>query len=215
MLRVSEIFHSLQGEGPFLGRPAVFLRLAGCLEPYCSFCDTPQALAGGRLMSVAETSAEISARRPASGTGQAGRPLVVITGGEPFRQWSEGLAELEEDLIGRGLEIQYESSGRAGLPAEARGRTVLSPKPGQWPPPEILARAFALKVLWTEADSPSILAAIAASGCPADRVWLMPLGASRAEQLARMPLLWDVCRLHGYRLSPRLHILAFDRQSGV
>jgi Organic radical activating enzymes len=206
MLTVYEIFHSLQGEGPFMGRPAVFLRLSGCVKPYCSFCDTAEALVGGVLMPLTQIVAAIEAYTCS---------LVVVTGGEPFLQWGNGLAELEGLLIDRGLEIQYETSGRAGIPPEAVGKILLSPKLGQWPEPKILARAWALKVLWEEIHSERILRAVMASGVPSERVWLMPLGASREEQLRLMPLLWDVCRKHGFRLSPRLHLLAFDRKKGV
>lgn len=206
MLTVHEIFYSLQGEGPFAGRPAVFVRLSGCVKPYCSFCDTVEALTGGTPMSPADVLAAI---------GAYACPFVVVTGGEPFLQWKTGLAELERLLTGSGMEIQYETSGRAGIPPEVAGTVVLSPKPGQWPEPALLARARALKVLWEEEHSARILRSVARSGVPPERVWLMALGASREEQLRRMPPLWDVCREHGFRLSPRLHILTFDRKKGV
>ncbi len=206
MLKVHEIFHSLQGEGPYAGRPAVFIRLSGCVRPYCSFCDTPEALEGGEPMSPARALSVIRGHAC---------PLAVITGGEPFLQWENGLAELDKNLIAHGLEVHYESSGRAGIPRDAAGRVVLSPKPGQWPATEVLSRACALKVLWREESSAETLKAIEASGFPPEKVWLMALGASRDEQLKRMPLLWEVCRAHGYRLSPRLHILAFDRKKGI
>lgn len=206
VLLVNEIFYSIQGEGPFMGHPAVFLRLSGCVKPYCVFCDTPESFENGREMEVEAVFFEIVAHQC---------PLVVITGGEPFLQWAAGLSELERLLIDSGLEVQYETSGRAGLPANVEGKIILSPKPGQWPEPETLFRAFYLKVLWAEEDSPEILLEIAASGFPSERVWLMALGASRMEQLSQMPLLWEICRASGYRFSPRLHILAFDTQKGI
>lgn len=206
MLEVHEIFHSIQGEGPFMGRPAVFLRLSGCVKPYCAFCDTPEALGSGKTMAVDAVFSEVFSRSSS---------LVVITGGEPFLQWENGLFELEKRLLSSGREIQYETSGRAGIPEGVKGTIILSPKPGQWPDREILSRAFALKVLWEEERSSEILCEIAASGTPPERIWLMALGASRKEQLTRMPLLWEICRSHGYHFSPRLHILAFDRQKGI
>lgn len=206
MLKVHEIFHSIQGEGPFTGMPAVFLRLSGCVKPHCSFCDTPEALEGGGEMTVAAVFSEISSH---------GCSLVVITGGEPFLQWKNGLSDLEERLFSANKKIQYETSGRAGIPENARGKIVLSPKPGQWPDSETLFRAFALKVLWEEARSSDILKEISESRFPAERVWLMALGASRKEQLEAMPLLWEICRAHGYQFSPRLHILAFDQKKGI
>lgn len=206
MLQVHEIFHSLQGEGPFSGRPAVFLRLSGCVKPYCAFCDTPEALDGGTPMSPAHVLDAILAYAC---------PFVVVTGGEPFLQWTSGLARLERDLMAHGLAVQYESSGKAGLPPDAAGTIVLSPKPGQWPGRDVLSGAHALKILWDEETWAETLHAVEASGLPPEKIWLMALGASREEQLKRMPLLWDVCSAHGYRLSPRLHVLAFDRKKGI
>lgn len=206
MLKVHEIFHSIQGEGPFSGRPAVFLRLAGCVKPYCPFCDTPEALGDGKFMALAEIVSAIKAY-PCS--------FVVITGGEPFLQWEDGLAELEKILLSHGMEVQYESSGKAGLPEETGGKIVLSPKPGNWPVPEALSGVFALKVLWDEKNSAKILRMISETGFPAEKIWLMALGASKEEQLSQMPVLWEVCRVHGYHFSPRLHILAFDRKPGI
>ncbi|WP_179953161.1 7-carboxy-7-deazaguanine synthase QueE [Desulfobotulus mexicanus] len=205
MLCVHELFHSIQGEGPFSGRPAVFLRLSGCVKPYCSFCDTSEALEKGKEFSEEKVLDEILSYKTS---------LVVITGGEPFLQWQTGLQDLESSLMDQGLEVQYESSGRAGIPENVQGKVVLSPKPGQWPSPEISKRAFALKPLMEEDPEP-VLTAIQETGFPPEKIWLMALGASREEQLQRMPLLWETCRKHGYHFCPRLHILVHDRKKGV
>lgn len=205
MLEVHEIFSSIQGEGPFSGRPAVFLRLSGCLKPYCSFCDTPEALLPGEKKSLEALEKTIFSH---------GASLLVITGGEPFLQWDQGLRELESRMLDAGIEVQYESSGRAGIPSEVRGKVVLSPKAGQWPSNDLIQRAFALKPLWEE-DGETTLRQIEASGFPAERVWLMALGASREEQLQRMPKLWEICTEKGYHFCPRLHILVHDRKKGI
>ena len=205
MLRVHEIFHSIQGEGPFSGTPAVFLRLSGCLKPYCAFCDTPEAREGGEPMAV-----EAIFHRMAT----CGASLAVITGGEPFMQWHQGLRNLESRLLAAGMEVQYESSGRAGIPEDVRGKVVLSPKPGQWPAREVLHQAFAIKPLLGD-DAETVLRALADSGLAPERIWLMALGANRDTQIRRMPELWDICVRHGYHFCPRLHILVHDRKKGI
>jgi len=205
MLTICEIFYSLQGEGPFMGKPAVFVRLSGCLPPYCEFCDTPEALGQGTLTTLETIVRQVKSYECS---------LVVITGGEPFLQWEKGLWKLSQILIEQGMSIHYETSGRAGIPENINGIVVISPKPGQWPSPEILARAQFLKPL--VGDDPEItLDAVRHSGFPANRVWLMPLGRTRKEQIARMPMVWDLCVRYGYCLSPRLHILAHDRKKGI
>lgn len=205
MLEICEIFYSLQGEGPFMGRPAVFVRLTGCVLPYCEFCDTPEALGKGK-----PTPIEIVAQK----VRRYGCRLSIITGGEPFLQWKKGLQHLSQVLIEEGMILQYETSGRAGIPEDVSGTVVLSPKPGKWPSSEIVSRADFLKPL--VGDNPeSTLKEIKDSGFPANRVWLMPLGQNREEQLSRMPMVWDLCVKYGYCMSPRLHILTHDRRKGV
>jgi len=71
MYPVNEIFHSIQGEGRFMGTPATFIRLQGC-PVGCSWCDTKDSWSkDGKKMSAEQISCEVR------------YPFVVITGGEP------------------------------------------------------------------------------------------------------------------------------------
>lgn len=191
-----------------MGRPAVFLRLAGCVPPFCEACDTPQALVPGRPMSV-EAIVDALGDAP---------PLVVITGGEPFCQWETGLATLVSRLDASGRDIQFETSGKAGIPAQALGLVVCSPKPMDCPTLDTAAssRADVFKFVIAEGDTgEETLARIPALNLPAEKVWLMPEGQTRAQQLRCMPRVWEMCVKSGYRFSPRLHILTFDDKKGV
>ncbi|MBI0416121.1 MAG: radical SAM protein, partial [Nitrosospira sp.] len=76
ILRVSEIFFSLQGETSRVGLPTVFVRLTGC-PLRCNYCDTKYAFYGGEGMSISTVLAEID--------GYKAR-YVTITGGEPLAQ---------------------------------------------------------------------------------------------------------------------------------
>lgn len=241
ILSVAEIFASLQGEGPFMGQPAVFVRLAGCVPPFCSWCDTPHALAGGRPMSP-EDLLERVVRHP--------HKLVVITGGEPFLQWDTGLSVFVDMLIGSGRSVQYETSGKAGIPADHQGFVVCSPKPqpdsdtscpqALYLAPEHVARVGVFKFVvnpdaqvagdtagdvecltlagvhaHSNAALQPILHFIKANAIAPSRVWLMPLGSRREEQMQRMEAVWNLCVRYGFNFAPRLHILAFDDRKGI
>ncbi len=99
MLDIAEIFYSVQGESSYAGRPAVFIRLAGC-NLSCRWCDTKYAREGGIKKSVAETSGVAL---------EYSCPMAVITGGEPLLQ--EETPELASLLIEEGLEVIIETNG--------------------------------------------------------------------------------------------------------
>ena len=108
-LAVQEVFYTIQGEGPYAGRPAIFIRLAGC-HLACTFCDTEFESGINNRLTPTETArmallALPRWRRADSG----GRPIVVMTGGEPLRQ-KTGL--LVQQLLELGFtHIQYETAG--------------------------------------------------------------------------------------------------------
>jgi 7-carboxy-7-deazaguanine synthase len=104
VLRVNEIFHSIQGESTFAGLPCVLVRLTGC-NLRCSWCDTEYAFHEGRWMSVEDVLAEVDRYRC---------PLVEITGGEPLLQTEA--TELMRRLLERGCRVLLETGG--SLPIE-------------------------------------------------------------------------------------------------
>ncbi|MCH7495383.1 MAG: radical SAM protein, partial [Candidatus Marinimicrobia bacterium] len=76
MLKIYEIYTSIQGESSYQGLPCVFVRLSGC-NLRCAWCDTAYAFFGGEEKSVDEILEEVR---------QSGPLLVEITGGEPLMQ---------------------------------------------------------------------------------------------------------------------------------
>ena len=104
MLRVNEIFHSIQGESTHAGRPCVFVRLTGC-NLRCVWCDTAYAFHEGREMAVAEVVERVAA---------FGCRLVELTGGEPLLQ--QETVSLLAALLERGHEVLLETGG--SLPIE-------------------------------------------------------------------------------------------------
>ena len=98
LLAVHSIFYTIQGEGPFCGTPAVFIRLAGC-NLQCPACDTDYTSTRTHLSPLAIL------QKVASHISQG---LVVITGGEPFRQ---DLRFLFAELLRAGYYVQVETNG--------------------------------------------------------------------------------------------------------
>jgi 7-carboxy-7-deazaguanine synthase len=209
-MRVSEIFHSLNGEGPMIGVPSVFIRLGGCIEPYCPWCDTAYAW---------NQYTEMTPREIIEHMTRYGCSSVVITGGEPFLQWESGLMEVHRELVGKGMGISYETSGKAGIPDLPDATIVLSPKhfEGTWHlNPEDLRRADFCKFVAQDLASLShIDSFIHKNAIPKEKVYIMPMGATRKEQLERMETVFTFCRDHGYRMSLRLHTLIFDNTRGI
>ncbi|MBX3372660.1 MAG: radical SAM protein [Phycisphaeraceae bacterium] len=104
-LRITEIFHSIQGESTWAGRPCVFVRLTGC-HLRCRYCDTEYAFREGRRRSVADVLREVLGY-PA--------PLVEITGGEPLLQ--EAVHGLMSALCDAGRTVLLETSGACDISA--------------------------------------------------------------------------------------------------
>ena len=98
-LRVTEIFHSLQGESRTVGWPTVFVRLTGC-PLRCAYCDTAYAFHGGHAMSLDEILMQVSRH--------AAR-YVTVTGGEPLAQ--KACLTLLSRLCDAGYEVSLETSG--------------------------------------------------------------------------------------------------------
>lgn len=110
-LLVTSIFTTIQGEGPYAGRPAVFLRLAGCnigAKDMCGFCDTKFDFAEGTRYSVPRLAAELSMALLEIATPNL-EPLLVITGGEPLLQQS-ALQSLVDSLPTHTV-VQVETNG--------------------------------------------------------------------------------------------------------
>lgn len=102
--RVTEIFHSLQGEAASVGSPTVFIRFTGC-PLRCSYCDTAYAFHGGAVHPLADVLAEV-ARYPAR--------HVCVTGGEPLAQ-GEACRALLGLLCERGYAVSLETSGALSI----------------------------------------------------------------------------------------------------
>ncbi|MDX2346372.1 MAG: 7-carboxy-7-deazaguanine synthase QueE [Legionella sp.] len=98
-LRITEIFHSLQGESKTVGLPTVFVRLTGC-PLRCQYCDSAYAFHGGKTLSLDEIVLQIKA---------FDCQYICITGGEPLAQ--PGAIPLLKTLCDQNYLVSLETSG--------------------------------------------------------------------------------------------------------
>ena len=98
-VRITEIFHSIQGEGINVGIPTVFVRLTGC-PLRCQYCDTAYAFTGGSLVDVDSVVREVLS---------FSTKHVTVTGGEPLAQPS--CNDLIAELCDAGSSVSLETSG--------------------------------------------------------------------------------------------------------
>ena len=226
-LKVSEIFDSLQGEGPSTGAPATFLRLALC-NLKCRFCDTAYTWDFERFRYDDEGNPFSFDALVDRLSGSRGRRLIV-TGGEPLVQW-KALERLFERLPAD-LTIEIETNGTLTPSAALLARVNqwnVSPKLEN--SGEALAdrlheealatlrdsgRAYLKLVVGSKADAEEADALAARLEWPRDRVQLMPLAATREELSARSALVAGEALARGLRFSSRLHVELWSGRRGV
>ena len=202
---VKELFYTLQGEGAQAGRPAVFLRFAGCnlwsglerdrADAVCKFCDTEfvgvDGPGGGKFANADKLARAVAEAWP--GTPGEGRPYVVCTGGEP-------LLQLDAPLIGalhqEGFEIAVETNGTIVAP-DGIDWICVSPKSTA----ELAQRSGnELKLVYRQADAPPDRFA----GLAFDFFFLQPMDGPSREAFTAAAI--DYCRQHPqWRLSLQTH----------
>jgi len=117
VLTINEIFHSVQGESTYAGRPCVFVRLTAC-DLLCSWCDTTYAFYEGHKEPLEQVLADVD---------RFGCDLVEVTGGEPLLQ--EEVYPLMDALLERGRTVLLETGGhRSTARVPARVITILDLK---------------------------------------------------------------------------------------
>jgi len=116
-LRITEIFHSIQGESTWMGSPCTFVRLTGC-PLRCVWCDTEYAFHGGERMTLDEIVARVE---------EIGTPLVEVTGGEPLAH--RNAFDLVTMLLDRGFTVLVETSGAFDIgPLDERAHRIMDLK---------------------------------------------------------------------------------------
>ena len=228
-VKISEIFHSIQGEGTLVGMPSVFVRTSGC-NLRCAWCDTPYTSwqPEGEERSVSSIVDQVEGY---------GASHVVITGGEPMI--APQIAELTEELAERLKQhITIETAGTVDVHVRCDLMSI-SPKlanstprtrdNGRWADqherlryqPEILRRLiqlypYQLKFVITEpGDLQQVNAIVSDIGASRGRVVLMAEGVDAAVLAERGRWLADIAKQEGFRMTPRLHIDLWGNRRGV
>jgi organic radical activating enzyme len=240
-----EIFHTIQGEGPSVGAPAVFIRASRC-NLHCVWCDTDHtwnfehtpwphekdSVPGYAKFRKSDVTFEITPAEAAGRILAFGCPRTVITGGEPLLQETAFL-----EMIGRIRDRQPEhrfevETNGTRLPGTAFHEAVdqfnVSPKLSNAGMPESLRihedalrffvsspKAWFKFVVAEPADLKEIEALVTTFGMPVQRVLLMPEGRTAAELDRSAGWLAEICRDRGYRFCDRLHIRIWGDKRGV
>jgi 7-carboxy-7-deazaguanine synthase len=224
-IQVQEVFATLQGEGPFAGLPAVFVRLTGC-HLACTFCDTYWSDADDPYVAATEL-AHRAASKWDQCMGLGALPIFVLTGGEPVRQNIEPfineLLRLSPNCI---IQIETAGSFYREIMANERVQVVVSPKTSFVHP--ITARlAVAYKYIIRDADKfhaeTGTPITATQAGAPTDRdvtlarppvhlpkssIILQPCDeGDEAINAKNRHKCYELAMRHGYRVGLQLHKL--------
>lgn len=228
---ISEIFHSVQGEGSLTGQPSVFIRTAGC-NLRCNWCDTDYASWNpeGEEMTVEQVVNKVKSYNCS---------YVVLTGGEPMI--AKDIHQLAEKLYKNNLHITIETAGTVAPDNIRCHLASISPKTSNSTPdnrlpeswwkrherdrfqPDILNQwlgryPYQFKfVVSTPDDITEIqqLVHTVGSTIPPDKIFLMPEGVTVEQLDSKTDFLLDICRKYGYRYCDRLHIRLFGNKKGT
>lgn len=235
-----EIFASLQGEGPSMGKPCAFVRLSRC-NLACVWCDTAYTwrFTGDNRPhrdgvtyerqpnQVTLDEAEVAARIAA-----LGKPRLVVTGGEPLLQ-APALARMLAQMLALlpDMAIEIETNGTIAPPPALDAlihQYNVSPKlahSGNPAEPALLPerlahwaaepRAFFKFVIAQPADVEQVLQLAAQFAMPRERIYLMAEGTDAATLAGREHWLAQLCLDHELTLSKRLHIELYGDTRGT
>ena len=202
-LDVKHVFPTLQGEGPFAGHPAVFVRLGGC-NLACHFCDTEfEDYTEYSLAQLLERVKTLALNED----GRRVRNLVVITGGEPLRQ---EITPLCEALIADGFAVQIETNGTLWRELPRPVHIICSPKnTGHGYVPvraDLLERISAFKFIIASGDARYNHVGDVGQGAYNIPVYVQPMDEYDAvKNKQNRALALELAERYGYILSLQTH----------
>lgn len=231
-----ELFASLQGEGPSVGRPVAFVRLSRC-NLACSWCDTAYTWRfegdnrphrDGTIFERTANQVALSEEETAARIMALGQDRLVITGGEPLLQ---GAALARMVALLQGMTVEIETNGTVA-PHPSLDPLVaqynVSPKLAHSGNPAELAllperltawanepKAYFKFVISAPEDLSEVLDLIERHNIDPARVYLMPEGTDSATLRAREVWLAPLALQNGLRLSDRLHIHLYGDSRGT
>ena len=207
ILKITNIFVTFQGEGPYVGYPSIFIRLSGC-NLACNFCDTE--FDSYREMKIEDIILEgykkLEDFKDAKIIDR--RVLIVITGGEPMRQ---NISILCKELINRGHLVQVESNGTLLSPdISEEVKIVCSPKVtnGRYHKirPDILKRVIAIKfIISAHNQEYSDIGDVGQESIP---IYIQPMDEyDIIKNKENLQLAMNLCFKHNYILCLQTHKL--------
>jgi organic radical activating enzyme len=231
-----EIFASLQGEGPSMGKPCAFVRLSRC-NLACVWCDTPYTWhfegdnrphRGGETYERKANQLTLDEAEVAARIAALGKPRLIVTGGEPLLQ-GPALARMLALL--HDTKVEIETNGSVA-PTDALDALVdqynVSPKLAHSGNPADLAlvpdrlahwaqepRAFFKFVIAEPANVEEVLKLAETHAIPSSRIYLMAEGTDTRTLEAREQWLAELCLSHNLTLSKRLHIQLYGDTRGT
>lgn len=226
--KVSEIFGpTIQGEGPSVGVPAIFLRLYGCSER-CPFCDSAYSIEGGEYteMTLTEIAIKINEIRGDTQT-------LIITGGEPLLQFDEkSLYRIFDEWRYNRIEIETNGNLLYKHHINTNINLNISPKLfdgwkekyeplNKWLDTNFINMSMIFKFVLEHGKNrekciTNILDFIETFRIPEHLVYIMTEGTS-IEELSKEKMQEDIkfCLEHNFNYTPRLHILVWDKKRKV
>lgn len=229
---ISEIFHSLQGEGELTGVPSVFVRTSGC-NLRCTWCDTPYAswYPEGDVHTIPQIVAAIEAHRSTRHT--------VLTGGEPMI--AKDIRLLASEIRATDRHITIETAATIAPDGIACDLASLSPKllnsapdpltqatwrkkheATRWQPEVVRAwidhYPFQFKFVVArpeDIDELEHMLAALRREIPRHKILLMPEATTLEKMRSRSAWLGDLCKARGYRYAHRLHIELYGNKRGT
>ncbi len=232
---VNEIFSSIQGEGPNTGKLSLFIRLAGC-NLTCKECDSKHSwITNINHQEVMEiTSSELmSAIESAYQTSKFNN--IVFTGGEPMMQmvqlenfiesWFMSLYRFSIEIETNGSidisrfnvqrEICYNISPKLKSFEQLDNTLTYSPSSIRSYTQQHYATSclkFVISPEHMEKDIDEIVKLQTALNMPAKYIYLMPIGTTKGSQISNIENLVNTCKLFGFNISLRTHIIMFGNK---
>lgn len=231
-----EIFASLQGEGPSMGKPVAFIRLSRC-NLACTWCDTAYTWRfegeerphrDGVTYERAANQVKLSPEKAAAKVAALGQKRIVITGGEPLLQCG-ALADMLAILPDIEVEIETNGTVRPSAHVDIRvDQYNVSPKLAHSGNAAELAliperldfyasdpRAFFKFVVASPQDVEEVDALQREYRIPKERLFLMAEGTDSNTLRTRQMWLSTLCLSKGYRMSDRMHIHLYGDTRGT
>lgn len=242
-INITEVFYSIQGEGPFIGDPAVFIRLAGC-NLSCSWCDSKYTWKKGQIELEELSFEELLNKIVQVLTPYGNAPKrLIFTGGEPLLQQDKIYKFLRYFEAKNGgifeypgfIDVDFETNGTI-MPDFNKfdptnfGRLlfhwIVSPKfqfPEHWDPwwkelhdLDLTDSVFFKFVIDSTGDALRVVDFLHNNDAVLKRtIYIMPQAITAVAQQVALPVLFEFAKRYGVRVTPRLHIIAYGNKRGI